>query len=132
MSLAIKEHCYIAEKLPGDTPVPLGRLTVARSCWSAYFVSMLRRAWNSTVSGNFREAVDKTACRASAGSMYCVLGGTLVFCSLKRRDLFLSFAGAFWTVTSSSSSPVAHGKPCVKSHSYCCNHLLMRPEPRSP
>ena len=78
---------------------------MALSCWSEYFVSMLRRAWNSTVSVNFREAVERIACKASAGSMDVVLGGTFVSCSLKRRDLFLSLGGALSTVALSSSSP---------------------------
>ena len=87
--------------------MPFGRLTVALSCWSEYFVSMLRRAWNSTVSVNFREAVERIACKASAGSMKVVLGGTFVSCSLKRRDLFLSFGGALLTAELPSSSSSA-------------------------
>jgi len=55
--------------------VPLGRLTVARSCWSAYLGSMLSRAWNSTVSLNFSDAVPSAALTASSGSSATVLRG---------------------------------------------------------
>mmetsp|Transcript_794 Transcript_794/g.2454 ORF Transcript_794/g.2454 Transcript_794/m.2454 type:complete len:206 (+) Transcript_794:697-1314(+) len=37
-------------------PVPLGRATVVRSCWSLYLGSMLRRMWASAVSTNLADA----------------------------------------------------------------------------
>lgn len=49
-------------------PVPCGRLTVARSCWSEYFGSMFSRAWNSTVSVKLAEAVCRIVATASAGA----------------------------------------------------------------
>ena len=46
-------------------------LTVARSCWSVYLGSMLRRKWASTVSTNLRLAVSFTSRIAASGSYSC-------------------------------------------------------------
>ena len=51
-------------------PVPCGRLTVARSCWSVYFGSMFSRAWNSTVSVKLADAVSRMVESASAGAAH--------------------------------------------------------------
>lgn len=61
-------------------PVPLGRPTVARSCWSLYLVSMFIRAWISAVSPNLAFAVSfrsLMACRFTAGRVRypCTLVG---------------------------------------------------------
>ena len=74
--------------------MPCGRLTVARSCWSAYLGSMFSRAWNSIVSENLSDAVLSAAFTASSGSSCSVLGGTLLSIALHRgRQLGAELTG---------------------------------------
>ena len=58
-------------------------LTVARSCWSAYLGSMLRRKWASTDSSNRTEAVSFICLMASSG-WYSALRSRS-FCTSRNR-----------------------------------------------
>jgi hypothetical protein len=51
-----------------DRPVPCGRKSVPRSCWSAWRTFTPRRIWISTVSSNFAVWSDLIVRTASSGA----------------------------------------------------------------
>mmetsp|Transcript_4572 Transcript_4572/g.11284 ORF Transcript_4572/g.11284 Transcript_4572/m.11284 type:complete len:360 (-) Transcript_4572:53-1132(-) len=120
-------------------PVPLGRATVARSCWSLYLGSMLSRICASALSTNFAVAFSTISLTPSTGSTAVMRPGTLAFAFRKRLDIFASLddlpslrvartGGDHSTSPSSSSSTDAAASSSAKSSPAAAN----TPTPRLP
>mmetsp|Transcript_11728 Transcript_11728/g.54603 ORF Transcript_11728/g.54603 Transcript_11728/m.54603 type:complete len:266 (-) Transcript_11728:146-943(-) len=113
-------------------PVPLGRATVARSCWSLYLGSMLRRMWHSAVSGNLAVALASMSLTASPASMGFMRPGTPACALRKRLDCLASRAllpslrvARTGGVHSSSSSTLAACSSSAKSSPAAANTPML-------
>mmetsp|Transcript_13783 Transcript_13783/g.37246 ORF Transcript_13783/g.37246 Transcript_13783/m.37246 type:complete len:267 (+) Transcript_13783:494-1294(+) len=86
-------------------PVPWGRETVARSCWSVYLGSRPMRACTSMLSVNLTDAEALARRMASRGSSSVVRVTPILACmALKRLERFFSRLWLLFTTASSSGS----------------------------
>mmetsp|Transcript_6947 Transcript_6947/g.28280 ORF Transcript_6947/g.28280 Transcript_6947/m.28280 type:complete len:228 (-) Transcript_6947:181-864(-) len=118
-------------------PVPLGRATVARSCWSLYLGSMLRRMWHSAVSANLAVALASMSLTASEGSIGFMRPGTAACALRKRLDCLASLAllpslrvARTGGVHSSASSTLAACSSSAKSSPAASTPMLFLPPAR--
>mmetsp|Transcript_5270 Transcript_5270/g.13429 ORF Transcript_5270/g.13429 Transcript_5270/m.13429 type:complete len:290 (-) Transcript_5270:153-1022(-) len=124
-------------------PVPLGRATVARSCWSLYLGSMLRRMCASALSLNFAVAFSRITLMPAMGACAFMRPGTFACALRKRFDCLASFedlpslrtarcAGAAknWSSSSSSASATTASSSSAKSSPAAATTLCLPPAAR--